>query len=150
MTHLPNYNAFQLNHYENAVNSAAARARGLWLGHVALVTYLVITVGAVTHRDLLLENPVKMPVINIDLPLVGFFLVAPVFFVINHFYLLMSLAGLRRRIQAYNRAVRRNVRQGLMRPMTKRTRRLNLDTFVLVLAFGGGRTSRSGLSGILL
>jgi hypothetical protein len=31
--------------------------------------YLAVAAGAVTHADLCLENPVKLPFLNIDLPL---------------------------------------------------------------------------------
>lgn len=143
-------NQFELRHFEDAVNAGAARARSLWLGYVALLTYLVITVGTVTHRDLFLENPVKLPVLNIDLSLIGFFTVAPIFFIINHFYLLMNLVGLRRRLRAYNRAVKRYVKQAHLRPMHEGKRRLKLDTFVLVQAFGGDRATKAGLNGWLL
>ena len=34
-------------------------------------------VGSVTHRDLLFESPVKLPFLNVDLPLVGFFVLGP-------------------------------------------------------------------------
>ena len=80
--------------YRDAVNEAAGKSRGLWLGFIALLAYLFIAVGAVTHRDLLLENPVRLPVLNVDLPLLGFFGVAPVFFLINHFFLLLQLTYL--------------------------------------------------------
>ncbi len=43
-----------LEPFQKAVNEAAARVRGLWLGYIALLAYLFIAVGAVTHRDLLL------------------------------------------------------------------------------------------------
>ena len=54
-----------LEHFEKSVNNAAGRVRGLWLGYIALVAYLIITVGSVTHRDLFLENPVTLPVLNV-------------------------------------------------------------------------------------
>ena len=47
-----------------AVNEVAGRIRGLWLSFILLITYLIITVGAVTHKDLLFENPVKLPVLR--------------------------------------------------------------------------------------
>jgi hypothetical protein len=75
----------ELEPFQTAVNEAAKNARGLWLSYVALLAYLFIAVGAVTHRDLLLENPVKLPVLNVELPLLGFFAVAPGLLLINHY-----------------------------------------------------------------
>ena len=80
--------------FQTAVNEAATRVRGLWLGYIALLAYLFISVAAVTHRDLLLGNPVNLPVLQVKLPLIGFFAVAPMFFLINHFFLLLQLFGL--------------------------------------------------------
>lgn len=133
-----------LEPFRDAVNEASARSRGLWLGYIALLAYLFITVGAVTHRDLLLQSPVKLPVLNVDLPLVGFFVVAPLFFLINHFYLLLNLLGLSRRIREFNEAIDKSK---LTKQEEKNARRL-LDTFVIVQLFGGGQNkkqnSRSG------
>jgi hypothetical protein len=50
--------------------------------------YLAIAVGSVTHRDLLFENPVKLPFLNADLPVRVFFVVGPGLFLIVHAYVL--------------------------------------------------------------
>jgi uncharacterized protein YjbI with pentapeptide repeats len=130
----------------DAVNQAANRSRGLWLGYIALVAYLFITVGAVTHRDLMLQSPVRLPVLNVDLPLVGFFAVAPLFFLINHFYLLLNLLGLSRRIQEFNAATEA---AGLPEKPEK-TERRRLDTFVIVQMLGGTKEERQDLTGLML
>ena len=135
-----------LEPFRDAVNQAAARVRGLWLGYIALLAYLFISVGAVTHRDLLLESPVRLPVLNVDLPLLGFFAVAPVFFLINHFYLLLQLLGLGRRIREYNDEIERSV----LGEAARHRERRKLDTFVIVQLLGGGREEQEGLTGRLL
>jgi len=135
-----------LSAYRQAVNGAAARVRGLWLGYIALLAYLFIAAGAVTHRDLLLENPVKLPVLNVELPLVGFFAVAPVFFLINHFYLLLQLWGLGRRIGEFNDALSG---AGLGEDAERRERR-KLDTFVVVQMLAGTAEERRRLTGLFL
>ncbi len=133
-------------HFEQSVNNAASRVRGLWLGYIALLSYLFITVGAVTHTDLLLENPVELPILNVKLSLLGFFAIAPAFLLINHFYLLLHLVGLRRRIREYNEMVGREK----LDPDTEDLRRRELDSFVVVQAFGGGREERRGWTGWIL
>lgn len=67
-----------LEPYQWAVNEAAARVRGLWFGYIALLAYLFVAVGAVTHRDFLLESPVKLPALDVSLPLVGLFRGRPI------------------------------------------------------------------------
>ena len=128
---------------QKAVNEAAARVRGLWLGYIALLAYLFIAVGAVTHRDLLLEAPVKLPALNVELPLIGFFAVAPIFLLINHFYLLLQLLGLGRRICEFNDEI---AKTGLSEEARRRERR-KLDTFVIVQMLGGTREERQQLTG---
>ena len=53
--------------------------------------YLAIAAGAVTHVDLLLENPVKLPFLNVELPLMAFFFLAPILFLIVHSFTLSKL-----------------------------------------------------------
>ena len=41
---------------------------------------LAVAAGAVTHADLFFEKPVKLPFLNIELPLLAFFFMAPILF----------------------------------------------------------------------
>jgi hypothetical protein len=54
----------------------------------------------VTHRDLFLESPINLPLLNVDLPLVGFFMMAPAVLVILHFYVFLQLVGLANKAKA--------------------------------------------------
>ena len=135
-----------LDPFQKAVNEAAARVRGLWLGFVALMAYLFIAVGAVKHVDLVLENPVKLPVLNVDLPLIGFFGIAPVFFLINHFYLLLMLLGLGRRIAEFNAELAKTAGDEASHLRERR----KLDSFVIVQMLGGTKEEREGLTGVFL
>jgi len=69
--------AKDLQALRDAVVDAASVGAGLWLSYLFVVLYLAIAVGSVTHRDLLFESPVKLPFLNVDLPLVGFFVLGP-------------------------------------------------------------------------
>lgn len=83
-----------------AINEASKRELTNWFTFLTLGTYLAVAVGATTHRQLFLEQPVKLPLFNVDLPLVAFFVVAPTLFVIFHFYVLLQLQLLTERIRA--------------------------------------------------
>src|SRR5215208_4342610 len=102
--------ATDLGALEKALNDAAGKASVLWTTFVTFELYLAIAFGSVTHRDLLLETPVKLPILNVDLPLVAFFVVAPVVFVIFHFYVFLQLSGLATKAQAYNNLLNLEVR----------------------------------------
>ena len=136
----------ELAPYRDAVNEAAGRSRGLWLGFIAVLAYLYVAVGTVTHRDLLLENPVRLPVLNVDLPLLGFFGVASVFCVINHFFLLLQLMGVSFRIREFNEELARS----WLDETERRRLRRSLDSFVIVQLLGGTREEREGVTGFFL
>jgi hypothetical protein len=81
--------ATDLQTLRGAVVDAANVGGSLWLSYLFVFFYLAIAAGGVTHRDLLFENPVKLPFLNIELPLIGFFVLGPPLFVIVHAYTLL-------------------------------------------------------------
>jgi uncharacterized protein YjbI with pentapeptide repeats len=118
---------------KKALEDATAVSRALWLSFLTFGTYLVITFAGVTHRDLLLEEPIILPVLNAKLPLVTFFWVAPILFVIFHLYLLLSLKLLADQVHSY---VGHMEELGLDMDEQDRAR-LQLPNFVVVQVLGG-------------
>ncbi len=60
------------------VRDAVSVASGLWVSYLGILVYIGVAVGAVTHADLFLEKPVKLPGLgDTPLPLVAFFILAP-------------------------------------------------------------------------
>jgi uncharacterized protein YjbI with pentapeptide repeats len=87
--------ADDLEAIKKAVDDAASVSGGLWLSYLFVLFYFAVAAGAVTHADLFLENPVKLPFLTgIELPLVSFFFIAPILFVIVHAYTLVHLVFL--------------------------------------------------------
>ena len=70
-----------------------------------MLFYLAVAAGAVTHADLF-EKPVKLPFLNIELPLLAFFFVAPILFVIVHAYTLVHLVMLTDKAKRFNQALK--------------------------------------------
>jgi hypothetical protein len=68
----------------DAVVDAANFGAALWFSYLLVLFYFAIAAGAVTHRDMLLENPVKFPFLNVELPLKAFFVLGPLVFLIVH------------------------------------------------------------------
>jgi hypothetical protein len=83
--------AKDLQALRDAVVDAASVGAGFWIGYLFALFYFAIAAGAVTHRDLLLENPVKLPFLNVELPLEVFFVLGPLVFLIVHAYVLLHL-----------------------------------------------------------
>src|SRR5262245_22675260 len=65
--------AKDLGTLRDAVVDAATVSTGLWISYLFALFYFAIAAGAVTHRDLLLESSVKLPFLNVELPLKAFF-----------------------------------------------------------------------------
>src|SRR3569832_2101407 len=84
--------ARDLQALRDAVDQAATVSGTLWLSYIFVFLYLAIAAGAVTHKDLFFENPVKLPFLNVELPLAGFFVLGPLLFLIVHWYTLLHFA----------------------------------------------------------
>jgi hypothetical protein len=76
-----------------SLNGSAERFQTLWFSFLGLTLYLAIAALATTHRDLLLNNPQTLPILNIKVELLPFYVIAPLLYLVFHFYLLMMLAA---------------------------------------------------------
>jgi hypothetical protein len=97
--------ADDLEAIKKAVEDAASVGGGLWLSYLFVLFYLAVAAGAVTHEDLFFERPVKLPFLNIELPLLAFFFLAPILFIIVHAYTLVHLVMLTEKAKRYHRAL---------------------------------------------
>src|SRR5437879_3381604 len=78
----------------NVVVDAASVGAGLWFSYLFVLFYFGIAVGGVTHRDIFYETPAKLPFLNVDLPLVWFFMIGPALILVVHAYVLLHVAWL--------------------------------------------------------
>jgi uncharacterized protein YjbI with pentapeptide repeats len=137
---------FDVTALERSLNDSATRVSTIWVSFLIFALYLVIAAGTVTHRQLLLEDPVKLPVLNIDLPLYGFFFLAPILFVILHVYVLLQVLLLGRTAAAYNEAVDKAVKP----PLENASVRQRLANTLFAQIFAGSPRERGGPLGALL
>lgn len=90
-----------LDTLQGSVNDSAGQAVVLWSSFTLFGLYLSIAAGSVTHRDLFLDRPIKLPVLDVDLPVDGFFAIAPIVYLIFHAYLLLQLVRLASKLAAW-------------------------------------------------
>ncbi len=112
-----------------------------------------------THADLFLESAVKLPFLDVELPLLAFFFVAPILFVIVHAYTLVHLVMLTDKAKAFIEALREQIgeKEGLPRDELKRRkdirdglrRQLPSNVFVQFLAGAPETARRRALAGLL-
>jgi hypothetical protein len=99
--------ADDLDEIKKSVEDAASISGGLWLSYLFVLSYIAIAAGAVTHEDLLLVRPVKLPFLNVELPLKAFFALAPFVVLIIHAYALMHFIMLGKKASRFHNELRR-------------------------------------------
>jgi uncharacterized protein YjbI with pentapeptide repeats len=135
-----------LGELQKALNDVAGKASVLWTTFVTFQLYLAIAFGSVTHRDLFLETPIKLPLLNVDLPLVGFFVVAPMVLVLFHFYVFLQLLGLATKAKDYNTLLASEAPVASDRQYLRQ----RLDAFPILQFLAGPRDQRTGFRGFSL
>lgn len=137
---------FDVEALEKSLNDSATRVSALWISFLVFGLYLIIAAGTVSKLQLLLQDPIKLPVLNIDLPLVGFFALAPVLFVIFHAYLVIQVLLLGRTAAAYNEAMEASIRTA----SDNARLRQRLANTLFAQLFAGSPRERTGWLGALL
>ncbi len=132
---------------ERAVNDSAGRVSTIWISYLIFGLYLIVAAVGATQRQLFLGAPIKLPVLNIDLPLVGFFFLAPILFVILHVYVLTQIVVLARTAAAYNAEAKKAGNNDVERA---RLRRQRITNTVFAQIFSGEPGERRDLLGPIL
>ncbi|MGB7043586.1 MAG: pentapeptide repeat-containing protein, partial [Methylocella sp.] len=140
--------AHDLDALRKTVEDAAAVSAGFWLSYLFVLLYIAIAAGAVTHKDLLLENPVKLPFLSdLPLPLVAFFFLAPIVFIVSHAYTLVHFVMLGAKVGVYDAELRAQLGDA---PETREGLRRQLPSNIFVQFLAGPRDIRNGGLGWLL
>jgi hypothetical protein len=85
----------------SAANTASQAAQTGWVILLLLTAYYVVALGGVSHRDLLLNAPIALPILGISVSLEQFFLFAPPIFIFVHFGVLIQNVILVRKVYAF-------------------------------------------------
>src|SRR4030042_2724806 len=91
--------------YLDEANRASDPAWSSWLAFLLLLSYVVVTLAGVSHKALLLNSPVKLPIINADIPLGGFFQYAPALLLLVYLSLLVQHVILARKYRKFTDAI---------------------------------------------
>lgn len=89
-----------------AVNSSSDTSNTSWLIFLGIMAYFTIAVAGVTHKDLLLETPVALPILQVQIQQGLFFQFAPVILVLFHLGVVAQLVMLARKTLEFDMAVR--------------------------------------------
>jgi uncharacterized protein YjbI with pentapeptide repeats len=138
--------ARDLEALRDAVVDAASVGGGLWFSYLFVLLYLVIAVGSVTHRDLFLESPVKLPFLSVELPLLGFFVLGPAIFLIVHAYVLLHFFLLAGKVGYFNSELEMQIAERELRGRLRQ----QLPSNIFVQSLAGSRGVRTGVIGFML
>jgi uncharacterized protein YjbI with pentapeptide repeats len=86
---------------EASLNELSKAAATQSLTYLLLWLYLFFTVTAVTDYDLLIENPIKLPIFNLEIGLLAFFIAAPPLFWLVQLYMVRKLAVIAEAVGEY-------------------------------------------------
>ena len=86
-------------------NATSSSANHAWLAFLALLAYLLVTLGGVSHKDLLLNSPVTLPIIDVEIPLFSFFQYAPLLLLLVYLSLLIQHVILARKYRKFVEAI---------------------------------------------
>jgi len=127
-----------------AVNDSSDTAHTAWLIFLGVMTYFMIAVAGVSHKDLLLETAVSLPILQVDIQLTQFFQFAPIVLVLMHLGVVSQLVLLARKTLEFDHAIR------MLETTDRRTHplRLELNNFFFVQAIAGPHRS-AVMSGFL-
>jgi uncharacterized protein YjbI with pentapeptide repeats len=137
---------FDVEALEKSLNDSATRVSTIWVSFLIFALYLLTTAATVTHRQIFLAEPLRLPVLNIDLPLWGFFFLAPILFIVFHAYVLLQVILLGRTATTYNGAVDHAVRS----PPANAAIRQRLANTLFAQIFAGSERERTGTLGYIL
>lgn len=88
---------------QNFVLDSIKQNRNRILFFLAFVLYALLTVLGTTDRDFFFENGVSFPLLNIKLPLVTFYMVAPLIIIFMHFNVMYLYLRHRKLMQRHNK-----------------------------------------------
>src|SRR5258708_32305656 len=137
---------FDIAALERSLNDSATRVSTIWVSYLIFALYLLIATGTATHRQLFLEEPLKLPALNIDLPFFWFFVLAPILFVLLHLYVLLQVLLLARTAAAYNEIVNRAIESAPENALMRQ----RLANTLFAQIFAGSPREREGWLGWLL
>jgi uncharacterized protein YjbI with pentapeptide repeats len=122
----------------DAVNRSSGSANAAWLIYIALMSYLLITVAGISHKDLLLNSDIALPILQVKIELTRFFLFAPILLVLLHLGVMGQLVQLARKTLEFAASIR------MLETSEQRTHplRLELDNFFFAQAIAGPERSR--------
>ena len=112
--------AASIDKLQSAADCAATQVGHLYVTFLLFGLYIAVAVGATTHEELLRSAPVELPLLNVQIPLFGFYWIAPFLFVLTHFNLLLQFHLLAQKLWRLDLAIERQIAPASARDAQRR------------------------------
>ena len=90
-----------------SANDSTKHVRTVYLTFLLLLTYTGVIIGSTTDEQLLLVDQVTLPLLNVGLPILQFYILAPWLVILFHFNLLLQFSLTARCLHELNSAIER-------------------------------------------
>jgi uncharacterized protein YjbI with pentapeptide repeats len=97
------------------VNEASKHLAVLHLAYLAICAYVLVIVLGTTDLNLLIGKLIRLPIVDVEVPLTGFYLIAPWLLVLLHFNLLFQLQILSRKLHVFNADIQKDDNSNTLR-----------------------------------
>ena len=97
----------RLNRLQGAADDAARVVRNVYLTFLLVSLYVALIVGATTDEQLLRVSDVRLPLLNVGLPIIAVYFLVPFLYLVLHFNLLLQIYLLSRKLFTLDAAIDR-------------------------------------------
>ena len=101
---------------KNALDESSNLNRRFLLSFLLFEVYMLVIVGSTSDMQFLVDSKIRLPLANVDIPLFGFYIIAPIFMIAFHFNLLFNILQHSQKLFYWSEKVKSSEKKVLLQP----------------------------------
>ena len=101
---------------KNALDESSSVNRRFLLSFLLFEVYMLVIVGSTSDMQFLVDSKIRLPLANVDIPLFGFYIIAPIFMIAIHFNLLFNILQHSQKLFYWSEKVKFSEKKVLLQP----------------------------------
>lgn len=101
---------------KNALDESSSVNRRFLLSFLLFEVYMLVIVGSTSDMQFLVDSKIRLPLANVDIPLFGFYIIAPIFMIAIHFNLLFNILQHSQKLFYWSEKVKSSEKKVLLQP----------------------------------